>query len=308
MKHHRIVSLLPSATEIVCALNLEKNLVGRSHECDFPDQVSKLPATTHTSIDPQASSAEIDRQVNALMQRALSPYRVDYEKLSALRPTHILTQDLCKACAIDFDDLQQALHQNIDSKPTILSLSPRTLDEVFDSIHQVAQALQYPTRAEKVIEECARRINHVRAVSADQVVRPRVACIEWLDPLMIAGHWTPDLLAACDAEAVLSPLNGQKSHKITIEQLRDANPDMILFIPCGFDLEKTRSEASALIQSEEWQKLTAVKIGNVFVADGNQYFNRPGPRLADSTEILANILYPNLFDFEYEGKAWMHLD
>lgn len=308
MKRHRIVSLLPSATEIVHALGLGKCLVARSHECDYPAAAASLPIATHTSIDTQASSKAIDTQVRELLDRAMSPYGINYDLLVELYPTHIVTQDLCHACAIDPATLQDTLLNQFESQPQLISLNPTTLQGVFDSFHQLADALEYPTRAERVVEDCARRINHVRAVSADQVVRPRIACIEWLDPLMITGHWVPDLLQACDAETVLSPLGGKPSFKITLEQLRKADPDMILFMPCGFSLERTLKEATHLVQGAEWQRLTAIKIGNVYATDGSQFFNRPGPRLAESTEILASILYPDLFDFDYAGKAWAQVD
>ena len=302
----RIVSLLPSTTEIVCALGLGSRLVGRSHECDFPPFVKGLPACTQAKLDPAAPGAEIDRRVKQLVAEGLSIYRVDPERLRELRPDVILTQEQCEVCAATPRDLADALAEWIGARPRVVSLAPTTLGDVFRDVVDVAAALGVAGRGRALVGELTGRMSAISEKTGDLSPRPRVACLEWIDPLMAAGHWMPELVRLAGGTSLFGE-SGQQSPWIRIEELRDADPDVIVVLPCGFDLPRTRDELRGLEASAAFAALRAVREGRVALADGNAYFNRPGPRLADSLEILAEILHPDRFDFGHAGTAWRWL-
>jgi iron complex transport system substrate-binding protein len=302
----RIVSLLPSSTEIVCALGLGSRLVGRSHECDHPPFVRELPPCTEAKLDPAAPGAEIDRRVKALVSEGLSVYRVDAERLRALRPDAILTQEQCHVCAATPHDLEEALADWLGARPLVLSLSPRTLGDVFADLTRAAEALGVAERGRALVAELVERVSAIGEKTGDLSPRPRVACLEWIDPLMAAGFWLPELVRLAGGTALLGG-SGQPSPWIELGGLRDADPDVIVVLPCGFDLERTRRELAPLAQTPGFTELRAVRQGRVALADGNAYFNRPGPRLVESLEILAEILHPDRFDFGHAGSAWQWL-
>lgn len=297
----RIVSLIPSATEIVAALGLTEYLVGRSHECDAPPEVRNLPTCTQPKFNPDGTSRQIHERVTNLLQSALSVYQVELETLEQLQPTHILTQAQCEVCAVSLSDVEQAVTQLTQGKPKIISLQPNVLADVWADIQRVADALGVD--GQSVIQDLQARVEQCQQKTQAVSARPSVVCIEWAEPLMAAGNWVPELVSLAGGKNLLG-ITGQHSPKLEWQTLAEAKPDVIILTPCGFDLDRTRQDALQLAQHLEWQNLKAVQTGMVYVTDGNQYFNRPGPRLVDSLEILAEILHPGLFHFGYEGTGW----
>lgn len=303
----RIVSLLPSATEIVCALGLSGKLVGRSHECDYPPGVERLPALTAPRFDPEGSSAEVDRRVKSIVQNALSVYLVDADRLTALRPDAIVTQSQCEVCAVSERELDSALSNWMGGAgPTVVSLRAAALDGVFDDMTRAAEALDAAPAGARLVASLKDRIGQIggRAAAADS--RPSLATIEWIDPLMSGGNWMPELVEIAGGKNLFGQ-SGQHSPWLQFEQLAAADPDVIFVSPCGFGIDRSLQELATLGRNPGWAKLSAVKSGRVFVADGNHFFNRPGPRLVESLEILAEILHPELFAFGHERAAWRRL-
>ena len=300
----RVVSLIASATEIVSALGFGDDLVGRSHECDFPPAVAKLPALTEAKLDATRPSGAIDRDVKALLQDALGVYKVDAEKLRALAPDVIVTQPQCEVCAVSLADVERAVACWTDCAAKIVSLEPNSLADVWADIARVADALDAPDRSEILLRDLKTRLDAIAARAAALQTRPRVACIEWIEPLMVAGNWVPELVTLASGEDPLGT-PGAHSPYLDFARLASADPDVIVTMPCGFDIARTRQEMPALTDRADWQVLRAVRDGQVFITDGNQYFNRPGPRLVESLEILAEILHPETFDFGHEGTGWV---
>jgi iron complex transport system substrate-binding protein len=299
----RIVSLIPSATEILAALGLTEAIVGRSHECDYPPEILDRPACTRARINSSASSAEIHQDVNQLIQSALSIYQIETEVLEQLQPTHILTQDQCDVCAVSLSEVEKAVASLTHSQPQIISLQPNVLADVWVDIERVAQTLGVD--ANRLIENIQSRIEicrqKVHGLSISEL--PTVVCIEWIDPLMVASNWIPELVTLAGGQSLFS-VSGQASAKVEWEDLVAADPSIIVVMPCGLDLKRTYSEILPLTRRSEWQNLRAVKLGRVYITDGNAYFNRPGPRLVDSLEILAEILHPEIFSYGYKGTGW----
>jgi iron complex transport system substrate-binding protein len=306
MAEPRIISLIASATEIVCALGFESRMVGRSHECDFPASVKRLPVCTGPKFEVEGLSYEIDERVKAILQEALSVYRVDADLLERLRPTHIITQSQCEVCAVSLKDVEQAVCQFTSSQPVIVSLEPNALADVWSDIRRVAVALNEPERGEELVAGLRRRMDEIAAKARMARSRPTVACVEWIEPLMAAGNWTPELVEMAGGVNLFGEA-GKHSPWMKWEELVTADPDVILISPCGFDIARTMEETHLLSGKPDWPELKAVKENRVFVADGNQYFNRPGPRLVESLEIMAEALHPELFHFGHEGKGWIRL-
>jgi iron complex transport system substrate-binding protein len=304
MNAPRIISLIASSTEIVCALGFEDNLVGRSHECDYPASVARLPVCTGPKFNVYGTSYEIDQRVKAIVQESLSVYRVDARLLEELQPTHIITQSQCEVCAVSLRDVEAAVCEITSSRPVIVSLEPNALADVWADIRRVASALAAEDRAERLIEILQQRMNAItrRAQSFDR--RPAVACVEWIEPLMAAGNWMPEMVEMAGGVNLFGEA-GKHSPWMTWEELIERDPDIILVTPCGFDIPRTMEEMHLLSDRPEWKNLKAVQSGRVFVADGNQYFNRPGPRLVESLEILAEISHPKVFRFGHEGAGWI---
>ena len=306
MTQPRIVSLIASATEIVCALGFEHQLVGRSHECDFPPTVRRLPVCTSPKFEVEGLSYEIDQRVKAILQESLSVYRVDAELLERLQPTHIITQSQCEVCAVSFKDVEQAVCQFTSSRPAIVSLEPNSLADVWTDIRRVGKALGADERAEQLIGSLQQRMLGISAKAQTAETRPRVAYIEWIEPLMAGGNWMPELVGMAGGVNLFGEA-GKHSPWMNWEELVAADPEVIFISPCGFDIRRTIEETDLLTGKPEWQGLKAVQANRVVVGDGNQYFNRPGPRLAESLEILAEIIHPRLFHFGHENKGWVQL-
>lgn len=300
----RIVSLIASSTEIVHALGFADQLVGRSHECDYPLSVKALPVCTEPKFDPEGSSLQIDQRVKQILEQSLSVYRVDAAQLETLRPDVIITQSQCEVCAVSLKDVEAAACQLISSTPQIVSLEPNALMDVWADIERVATALDATERGREVIAELQGRMQRIAHTARQIAEQPTVACIEWIEPLMAAGNWMPELVEMAGGVNLFG-LAGKHSPWMTWEELVEADPDIILILPCGYDIAKATSEMPALTRQPTWSNLRAVQNQRVFVTDGNQYFNRPGPRLVESLEILAEILHPEAFNFGHEGGGWV---
>ncbi len=299
----RIVSLIASATEIVCALGLEDQLVGRSHECDFPEPVKRLPVCTEPKFNTEGTSYQVDQRVKAILQEGLSVYRVDAERLRQLRPDVIITQSQCEVCAVSLRDVKEAVCQWLDSRPEIVSLEPNALADVWKDIGRVADALGTSKQGLELVGRLKGRMKSIAQSAAVLSHRPTVACIEWIDPLMAAGNWMPELVEMAGGANLLGEA-GKHSPWMNWEQLVKADPDLIVVLPCGWDMERSRLEMATLAAKPEWPHLRALRSGRVYLADGNQYFNRPGPRLAESLEIMAEVIHPEVFHFGHEAEGW----
>ena len=311
----RIVTMIASATEIVCALGFENELVARSHECDYPASVTRLPVCTAPRFDVHGSSLEIDQRVKRQIEEAASIYRVDADLLRQMQPDVIVTQAHCEVCAVSEKDVEQAMASWLRSPPTplsdgegsdwpkIVSLSPNNLGDVWQSIRNVANALGVSDRGEVLVKQLQARVERVSEKAPAMAERPTVACLEWLDPLMAAGNWVPELVAFAGGHNLFGSV-GKHSPWMTWKQLCQRDPDIIVAMPCGFDLAKTRMEMASLKAHPEWKNLRAVRDRRVFVCDGNQFFNRPGPRLVESLEILAEIFHPGNLSFGHRGIGW----
>lgn len=300
----RIVSLIPSSTEIVAALGFADDLVGRSHECDMPEAVRALPACTKPKFEPDGTSYQIDERVKAILQESLSVYRVDGELLKDLAPDIIITQSQCEVCAVSPKEVERVVCDWLEARPQLVTLEPNSLDDVWNDFRRVAAALNAPERGVALVEESRQRMQHIAERAGKIEPRPSVACIEWLDPLMAAGNWMPTLVDMAGGENVFGEA-GAHSPWLDWDALSGADPDILVVLPCGYGIEKTLEEMPALTQDSRWESLNAVQHDRVFVADGNQYFNRPGPRLIESLEILAEILHPSVFTFGHEGTGWI---
>ena len=302
----RIVSLLPSATEIVAALGFADALVGRSHECDYPDEVAELPVCTEPKVDPRGSSDEIHRSVRELLAQTLSVYRVDASRLRELEPTHLVTQVQCEVCAVSLDEVEEALAAWAPgARPRLTALNPASLADVFADIERVASALGAPERGRRLVARLRERMARIADASAP-LPKPRVATIEWLSPLMAAGNWMPELVAMAGGDNLFGTA-GAHSPWMSWEDLRAADPDVLIVFPCGFPLARVEREIGLLTSLPGWDETSAALSGRVYLAEGNQYFNRPGPRLAETLEILAEILQPGTFAFGHEGSGWKRL-
>jgi iron complex transport system substrate-binding protein len=305
-KNIRIVSLIPSATEIAATLGLQSAIVGRSHECDYPPEIAHLPVCTQARLNGNADSSSIHNEVDNILLSALSIYKIKVDVLEQLQPTHILTQDQCDVCAVSLPEVEKAVAQLTYTTPQIISLQPSTLRDVWADIERVGQT--FGINSVEILENLEARVKicnrKIQGLSITEM--PTVTCIEWTDPLMVAANWIPELIHLAGGQTLFSGI-GQPSAPLSWDTLIAINPDVIIFMPCGFDLQRTYQEVKLLTQRPEWQKLHAFKAGRVYITDGNAYFNRPSPRLVDSVEILAEILHPDIFEYGYKGTGWQNL-
>lgn len=291
MTAKRIVSLLPSATEIVCALGLEDRLVGVTHECDYPEFVRKLPKVTRTLIPADATSGEIDALVRDRLSAQSALYTLDMETLRRLEPDLIVTQALCDVCAVAEEEVRNAACL-LPGGPPVLNLEPETLDEVLACIGRVADAAGEPARAVPVVARLRERVDAVVSRTREIRSRPKVALLEWLDPPFSTGHWNPELIRLAGGEDGLGRA-GQKSVTLRWDQVIDYAPEVVLISCCGFTAARALHEAEVLRDVSGWDDIPAARSGRVYVTDGNAYFSRPGPRLVDSLELLAHVIHPD---------------
>jgi len=296
----RIVSLLPSATEIVCALGAADQLVGISHECDFPDAIRDRPVLTRSRIDPSSSSLAIDRAVRSVIAGALSIYDVDADRLSRLAPDLIVTQDLCDVCAVSLDDVRAAVARLAHRDAiAIVALRPTRLGDVLDDVERVAAALGRPDRGATVRAHLAARIADIARRAAGLAARPRVVSLEWINPLMLGGTWMPELIELAGGHPV-GATAGAPAPTVTAAELAALAPDVIVVKPCGFTLARALDERGIL----ERHLAACPGRPRIYVTDGNAYFNRSGPRLVESLEIMAACLHPDAFaDFHRTHAA-----
>jgi iron complex transport system substrate-binding protein len=287
----RVVSLLPSATEIVYALGIEP--VGVSHECDYPPAARDLPAVEHSRVDADADSAEIDRQVREAADDS-GVYGIDRERLATLDPDLIVSQGICDVCAVDEVRVRAAVEElGLDAE--VLTTDPHSLADVLADVERIGAALGRQERATEVVGRLDRRVEAVerRAAAADG--RPRVAVLDWTDPVMVAGHWIPGMVDLAGGRYGMAE-RGERSRPREWSDLRSYDPEVLVVAPCGFGLEQTAENRTDLTDREGWADLTAVRDGRVYAVDGNHYVNRPGPRLVDTLEFLAGTVHPERFD------------
>jgi iron complex transport system substrate-binding protein len=299
----RIVSLIASATEIVHALELTPFQVGRSHECDYPDQVRNLPVCTTPGFSIDGSSADIDRRVKEKLANALSIYEVFPDILDRLQPTHVITQTQCKVCAVSLEDVERALKLSVSTRPKLVSLEPNKLDDIWQDIRRVASSCGVSQRGESVVSRLQLRMNEIATLANQVESRPRVACIEWQEPLMAAGNWMPELVELAGGKNLFG-LVGRHSPWMQWEELEASDPDIIVVSPCGYDLGRTRAEMHWLIERPEWARMRAVQSSQVYLVEGNQFMNRPGPRVVESLQILAEIFHPGIFRPNLRAVGW----
>ena len=289
----RIASLLPSATEIVCALGLEDELVAVTHECDYPPSVRGKPVVTSSILEASGSSAEIDRHIRRLVHEGSSIYALDADRLQSLQPDLILTPELCEVCAVSYPIVERAVRR-LDADPQLVSLEPESLADVYQNITTIAQLIDRPGRAMTLLDQLRDRI---RKVQERVGTRPRrlTVCLEWVDPLYNCGHWTPGLVELAGGAELLGTPN-RRARVIERSELIEARPEVVVVMACGFGLERS-------VREVELAELPAIGDAELWVVDGNAYFSRPGPRLVDSVEILAGILHPHLVESPASGQA-----
>ena len=284
----RIVSLLPSATEIVCALGLRDRLVGVTHECDFPAGVEALPAVTRTLIPHDATSEHIDALVRERLKTQNALYTLNTETLRELEPDLMVTQALCDVCAVAEDEVNRAACE-LPSGPRVINLEPSKLSEVFECIVAVGEAAGVPDRAAEVVSALRRRVDAVVRRGSARSRRPRVMLLEWIDPPFSAGHWSPELVAMAGGDEVIGE-SGERSRTLDWQRIVEADPELMVIACCGFSVDRTRRDMPILESYPGWASMTCVRNHAVHIVDGSAYFSRPGPRLVDSLEILANLL------------------
>jgi iron complex transport system substrate-binding protein len=312
----RIISLLASATEMIDELGCLDQLVGRSHECDFPPQVCSLPVVSKVQIDIGTSSAKIDEQIKQLAHassstenaalKALSIYSIDVDQLQALRPDVIFTQTQCEVCAVSERDVMRAVQQLTGLQPRVVSLAPHQLSDVWQDVLRVGQALEVPERARQLVNGYKKKMDQLHSITSSFGYRPRVAVLEWLDPLMGAGNWTPELVACAGGENIFGEV-GLHSPWLNWEELLHANPAVLVLSPCGFTIERTLMDLPLLQQHPLWPSLQAIQTGQVYAIDGNQYLNRSGPRLVESAELLGRVIWGESIGIQVDALGWKHL-
>ena len=314
MQPRRIASLLASGTEILYALGLGDRVVAVSHECDFPAEVAGKPRVTFTHVDAQASSGEIDTQVRERTAAGEALYEIDVEQLAALEPELIVTQSQCDVCAVRYADVVDAVQNDPRLKNTqVVDLNPTTLGGILDDVRRVAAAADVPDAGERVVGQLEARIAAVRsrAEHLPPKERPRVACIEWIEPLMLAANWMPELLELCGA-AETPVKKGAHSTETPWEVFIEFAPQTIVFMPCGFPLAQALREWRQLAARTDWAEIPSVRQVRLWAVDGNAYFNRSGPRMIDSLEILAHLIHPDLFPqpscVADPARVWQRLD
>jgi iron complex transport system substrate-binding protein len=292
----RIVSFLPSATEMACALGLEDQLAGITHECDYPPRVKKKPVVVRSALPiERMAQAEIDIAVAERLRNGLSLYTVDEEAMREIAPDLILTQNLCQVCAPSGNEISHLLNI-LPNRPQVLWLTPKSLDGIFENLRELGEATGRSREAEELIRHGRARLNAIAALTGDIVAKPRVFCMEWMDPVYCCGHWVPEMVRIAGGVDALGR-DGADSVRISWAEVLDSAPDVLIVMPCGFDLAKTMAEAQRLPALDRWSEIPAVRSGCIYAVDANAYFARPGPRVIDGTELLAHLIHPDKFSW-----------
>ena len=307
MTRARIVSFLPSATEMAFALGLGDQVVGITHECDYPPEVAGMPVVVRSVLSiEKMSQPEIDVAVTQRMRDGLSLYQVDEKLLQELAPDIILTQDLCQVCAPSGNEVTQALSL-LPKKPQILWLTPKSLEEIFDNLRELGQATGRVKEAEELITSGRAKLEKIAAVTRDLSHRPRVFCMEWLDPVYCSGHWMPEMVEIAGGVDALAR-RGTDSVRIPWEDVLEWSPEVLIITPCGFNLDIVIEHTPQLFNYPGWAELPAVRADRVYAVDANSYFARPGPRVVEGTELLAHLFHPELFSWEGSQAAFRRVE
>lgn len=304
----KICSLLPSSTEIIFALGLEENLVGVTHECDYPSEARRKPVVVNSILGEKEklSSARIDEIVSRSRAEGKSVYLIDSERLSEMEPDLIITQGLCDVCAVSENEVTEVC-EVLGNSPQILSLEPSTIGEIMDSILLLGEVTGTKEKASQLAEDLRERIEAVEKKLSGERYRPGVFCLEWLDPPYAAGHWVPEMVKTAGGEPLVSRA-GEPSFKTTWDEILDSSPDYLIIMPCGFDVEKTLDGIEEVTSGvRQWNALRAVKKGHCYIVDANSYFSRPSPRVVDGIELLAGIIHSDIFTQRPKGNSVLNV-
>ena len=302
----RVLSLLSSTTEVVYALGCEDQLVGRSHECDYPPAVMTLPICTKPKFNVDGSSIEVDGQVKSILQNALSVYYINEDLLKELKPDIILTQSQCEVCAVSEKDVKSVVKNITGINPDIISVEPNSVKDIFKDIKIIAEALNVVDKGADLIDFMKNRIRTLKK-SYDVKSELTVAAIEWIDPLMAAGNWVPELIEMAGGINLFGEA-GKHSPWMKYKDLIEKDPHNIIIMSCGYNIQKSIIEIDSLIKQKGWKEINAVQNDKVYITDGNQFFNRPGPRIIDSLEILIEIFHNDKTDFKHIDSGWINFD
>ena len=302
----RVLSLLSSTTEVVYALGCEDQLVGRSHECDYPPAVITLPICTEPKFNVDGSSIEVDGQVKSILQNALSVYYINEDLLKELKPDIILTQSQCEVCAVSEKDVKGVVKNITGINPDIISVEPNSVKDIFKDIKIIAEALNVVDKGADLIGFMKNRIRTLKK-SYDDKLELTVAAIEWIDPLMAAGNWVPELIEMAGGINLFGEA-GKHSPWMEYKDLIENDPDNIIIMPCGYNIQKSIIEIDSLIKQKGWKEINAVQNDKVYITDGNQFFNRPGPRIIESLEILIEIFHNDKTDFKHIDSGWINFN
>jgi len=303
----KICSLLPSATEIVFALGRGADLVAVTHECDFPPEAARLPVITRSALEHRThGSREIHNHISSAIHAGSSIYVLDQDLLERLNPDLILTQELCDVCAVSYEVVERAVHR-LEGQRVILSLEPTSLGGILETVEQVGEATGTQARAGAVARELQQQIDQIAVMAQTASGGPRVFAMEWLDPPFTAGHWVPEMIRLAGGRDELAQ-EGCPSSQIDWSRIAEHDPEIIILMPCGFTLERTSEEFARVTLPDEWRGLSAVRSRQVYAVNGSAYFNRPGPRIVEGLEILAEIMHPELFPRTMARGAWQRLE
>ena len=302
----RVLSLLSSTTEIIYALGCGDRLVGRSHECDYPEEVSELPICTIPKFNVDGTSREVDDEVKSLVQSALSIYYINEKLLKELKPDIIFTQSQCEVCAVSVSDVENALKNITGLSSRVISVEPNSIEDIFNDILTIAEILNVRNKGKELVELIKAKIDSTEKI-VYQKSSPSVATIEWIDPLMAAGNWVPQLIRVAGGKNLFGEA-GKHSPWVKYNDLVEQDPEIIIVMPCGYDIKKSLIEIKTLESKKGWGSLKAVRNRNVYITDGNQFFNRPGPRIIESLEILLEIIHSDFSESKHIDSGWIRLN
>ena len=302
----RVLSLLSSTTEIIYALGCGDRMVGRSHECDYPEEVSELPICTIPKFNVDGTSREVDDEVKSLVQSALSIYYINEKLLKELKPDIIFTQSQCEVCAVSVSDVENALKNIIGLSSRVISVEPNSVEDIFNDILTIAEILNVRKKGKELVELIKAKIDSTEKI-VYQKSSPSVAAIEWIDPLMAAGNWVPQLIRVAGGKNLFGEA-GKHSPWMKYNDLVEQDPEIIIVMPCGYDIKKSLIEIKTLESKKGWGSLKAVRNRNVYITDGNQFFNRPGPRIIESLEILLEIIHSDFSESKHIDSGWIKLN